>query len=88
MTGIGIGIIVAAYSVGVWGYCLVKGYDISYFALWRTTPPKWPADIMPPDEMFPGTGSSPNPTQAKPFNLNQTGPTGISQEGTTGRGAI
>lgn len=63
MTGIGIGLIVAFYSVGLYGYCLVKGYDISYTDLWRPTKPKWPAEQLPPTQMssteFKKTGDKP-----------------------------
>lgn len=55
MTGIGIGIIVVFYSFGVYGYCLVKGYDVGYLDLWKTTPTKWPPDQLPANQTFHGS---------------------------------
>jgi hypothetical protein len=40
MTPIGIGITLISYTVGVWGYCLVRGYNVKFTQLFATT---WPA---------------------------------------------
>lgn len=55
MTGIGIGVITVGYSVWLWGYMLIKGYDVTFIQLW-TTVPRWPPDKMTPDEVYPHTG--------------------------------
>ena len=48
MAGIGIGLLYLSYSFGLWGYCLFKGYNVSFKQLFSTT---WP----------PTTGASENP---------------------------
>lgn len=30
MVAIGIGLVFLAYAVGMWGYCLVRGYDVTF----------------------------------------------------------
>jgi hypothetical protein len=37
---IGVGIIWAGYTLAVWGYCLIRSYDVSFVDLFKTT---WPA---------------------------------------------
>lgn len=39
MAAIGIGIIFLAYSAGLYGYCLIRGYDITLKQLFSKT---WP----------------------------------------------
>lgn len=39
VTAIAIGIIFAAYTIGLWGYCLVRGYDVPMKSLFAST---WP----------------------------------------------
>lgn len=39
MTAVGMGIIVLAYGFGLWGYCLVKDYDVNLYQLFDQT---WP----------------------------------------------
>lgn len=64
MTGIGIALFVGAYSIGLWGYCLVKGYDVNLIDLW-TKQPVWPPNTLPPDAIYSaGTqafGTNPDP---------------------------
>ncbi len=39
MVAIPIGLTFAAYTIGIWGYCLVKSYDVTFPNLFRAT---WP----------------------------------------------
>lgn len=39
MTAVGIGVIFAGYTLGLWGYCLVKSYDVTFPQLFAST---WP----------------------------------------------
>ena len=49
MVVIGFGLLLAAYAAGIWGYCLVQGYDVTFAGLWGGT--------------WPGGGQSPNASQ-------------------------
>ena len=42
MIVIGIAMAWAGYTVGLWGYCLVQGYDVPFSAMFHTT---WPTDV-------------------------------------------
>lgn len=60
MVAIGMALVWAGYSIGIWGYCLVNGYDVTFTSLFGTT---WvsaaqsgPAQPLPPAD--PGTGTS------------------------------
>jgi hypothetical protein len=55
---VAMGIVWAGYSVGIWGYCLVRGYDVPFTAVFKTA---WPGGgtaaakaAVPAD---PGTGT-------------------------------
>ena len=39
MIAIGLGLAWAGYTVGIWGYCLVRGYDVTFMQLFKGT---WP----------------------------------------------
>lgn len=39
MVAIGMGLVFAAYAVGIWGYCLVRGYDVSFANVFAS---RWP----------------------------------------------
>lgn len=60
MVVIGMGVFLAAYAVGMWGFCLVNGYDVPFSGMWGTT---WPGGgqaaaaggTVPPAD--PGTGT-------------------------------
>lgn len=39
MIPIGVGIVFAAYATGIWGYCLVRGYNVKFTQLFAAT---WP----------------------------------------------
>lgn len=40
MVPIGVGLAMGAYWVGIWGYCLVRGYDVTFMECMKGT---WPA---------------------------------------------
>jgi len=39
MSGLGIGIIFIAYGFGLWGYCMLKDYDVNIYQLFDQ---EWP----------------------------------------------
>jgi len=39
MVGIGMGVVFLAYCGGIWGFCLVRGYDVTLPQLFKAT---WP----------------------------------------------
>lgn len=58
MVAIGMALVWGGYTIGIWGYCLVNGYDVTFQSLFGTqwvsaaqTPPLGPTS--PTD---PGTG--------------------------------
>jgi hypothetical protein len=40
VTGIGIGLAFGAYTLGLWGYCLIRGYNVPFTSMFGQT---WPA---------------------------------------------
>jgi hypothetical protein len=44
MVAIGLAAVWAGYAVTLYGYCLVRGYDVPFTALFRAT---WPAGSTP-----------------------------------------
>lgn len=60
MVAIGMVLVWGGYYLGLWGYCLVNGYDVTFQSLagttWQATAQASPsAPMLPPD---PGTGVS------------------------------
>ena len=56
---VALGICWAGYTLGIWGYCLVRGYDVPFTGLFSST---WPgggqqpaSGTVPPAD--PGTGT-------------------------------
>jgi hypothetical protein len=39
MIAIGVGTLWAGYTIGLWGYCLVRGYDVPFTAMFKS---QWP----------------------------------------------
>jgi quinol-cytochrome oxidoreductase complex cytochrome b subunit len=37
VVAIGMGLVFAGYAVGIWGYCLVVGYDVPFAAVFGST---------------------------------------------------
>lgn len=57
----------AGYSVGLWGWCLIRGYNVTLGQLMSPAHPygsakgqAWPPPLMSPNQIFPGknTGES------------------------------
>lgn len=58
MVAVGVGTLWLGYTVGIWGFCLVRGYDVPFRGLFKTT---WPgggaqAGQAAPLPADPGTG--------------------------------
>ena len=52
------GLVFAGYAIGIWGYCLVNGYDVTFGSLFGT---QWKSASQAPAQGFalpadPGTG--------------------------------
>lgn len=59
MPAIGMGLLFGAYTLGFWGWSLIKGYDISVAAIvipgrWQGG---WPPAVMPDTQVL-GSGTS------------------------------
>jgi hypothetical protein len=58
MVAIGVMLVWAGYTVGLWGYCLVQGYDVQFSGLFAKS---WPgpaaAAAAPPPAADPGVGT-------------------------------
>lgn len=48
MTAIGMGVSFLAYSIGMWGYCLIRGYDVPFLDLFKSTWPGVQANVTAP----------------------------------------
>ena len=60
MIPVGVGIVFLAYTTGIWGYCLVRGYNVKFTQLFAAT---WPGSTT----ATPGTiASSAGPAPKKP----------------------
>lgn len=42
MTAIGVGVAFAGYAAGMWGYCLIRGYNVTGPQLFRLV---WPGPV-------------------------------------------
>lgn len=42
MVAIGMTLVFAAYAVGMWGYCLVRGYNVTFAQVFA---PVWPGAV-------------------------------------------
>jgi hypothetical protein len=62
MVAIGMVLIWGGYAIGIWGYCLVNGYDVAFTSLFGTawvsggSQPQQPGTLPLPVD--PGTGTS------------------------------
>lgn len=54
MVAIGMALVWAGYTVGIWGYCLVQGYDVPFSGLFGTT---WPGQAAPAGTISSGAPS-------------------------------
>ncbi len=64
----------AGYSIGLWGWCLIRGYNVTLGQLMSPVHPygsakaqAWPPPLMSPNQIFPGknTGESAPAATAK-----------------------
>jgi hypothetical protein len=53
VTAIGMGLAFGGYVLGIWGYCLVRGYNVPFTSMFGTT---WPGTQV--NETAPGDGHS------------------------------
>lgn len=57
MVAIGMALVWGGYTIGIWGYCLVQGYDVTFSSLFRTS---WVSSTQAPPPQLPanspGTG--------------------------------
>ena len=68
MTPIGMGLAFIAYAGGVWGYCLLRGYNVTPADLFKNTWPGLHLNITPPTGghslgTINGSTSTTNPSQ-------------------------
>lgn len=65
MPAIAMGLGWLGYSLGLWGYCLVRGYDVTLWSLMSPLhPPSWPSirnSAIPPSQVFPSGGQKTAP---------------------------
>lgn len=55
MVAIGMALVWGGYAIGIWGYCLVNGYDVTFTSLFgtkwvsaaQTSPDKLPLPVNP-----------------------------------------
>jgi hypothetical protein len=65
MVAIGMGLVWAGYAVGIWGFCLVAGYDVSFANVFAS---QWPGVQVVPSPghklgTIVGSTSTQNPGQ-------------------------
>lgn len=63
MIPIGVGITFLAYTTGIWGYCLVRGYNVKFTQLFKTT---WPGAQSGPVTAGPTSASGQLPAGPAP----------------------
>ena len=54
MIAIGMGLVWAGYTIGIWGYCLVQGYDVTFASLFGTSAGSTP--VLPNSYLLPSNG--------------------------------
>ena len=64
MIAIGFGLAWAGYAIGMWGYCLVRDYNVTFADLFKAT---WPG-------LAAGTGPGTVSSQVVPSPTGQPGP--------------
>ena len=71
MLAAGMLIMWTGYSVSLWGWCLLRGYDVTLGQLMSPAHPygsgkgqKWPPPLMGPDVIFPGGRTPAAPASA------------------------
>jgi hypothetical protein len=61
MVVIGMGLVFAGYWVTMWGYCLIRGYDVTFTQLAR---PQWPGATAAAKTKTPVKTTGPGPRPA------------------------
>lgn len=71
MVAIGMLLVWGGYSVSLWGWCLLRGYDVTFGQITSPANPygskagqPWPPAQIPANLIFPGTGPAPAPAAA------------------------
>ena len=85
MLPVGMLLMWAGYSVSLWGWCLIRGYDVTLGQLMSPAHPygsgkgqAWPPPLLSADVIFPGgrnTGASAPPASAAPSGAPSAGGT-------------
>jgi hypothetical protein len=73
MVALGFGVIWAGYSTAFWGWCLIRGYDVTFGQLVSPTGyygaggQSWPPPQIPDSQVFPGgSAASASATSTSP----------------------
>jgi hypothetical protein len=66
MIPIGLALALAGYAAGMWGYCLVRDYNVSFAGLFDTT---WPGATS---TATPSTATAPTPSGTVSINQQLT----------------
>lgn len=61
MVAVGFGLIWAGYAIGIYGYCLVQGYDVSFRQVFRM---QWPGITIAPSTLGQKTAQAASPQSA------------------------
>lgn len=75
MPAIGMGVAWLGYSVALYGYCLIKGYDVTFGQLVNPAASvSWPPGPIPAGQVLPGkapkgTGTGKAPAKKKGFQI-------------------
>jgi hypothetical protein len=66
MAAIGFGMLWAGYAVSMWGYTLIRGYNVTFGQLVNPVHPygtgkgqPWPPPLIPKGQLLPGKTSAP-----------------------------
>lgn len=83
----------AGYSLGLWGWCLIRGYDVTLGQLMSPTHPygsgkgqTWPPPLMSPNVIFPGKNTGASAPAAAPGQGSGTASAGGTPSGKLGPG--
>jgi len=61
MIAIPVSVVWLGYTMGIWGYCLVRGYNVKFTDVFKTTWPGAPAAKKKKPAPPPGGGGTPEP---------------------------
>ena len=86
MPAIGMGLGWLGYSLYLWGWCLLRGYDVTIGQLMSPINPyagKWPPAQIPDTQLFPGAADKPGAAAAVTSAPATTKPGGSGSATTT-----